>query len=633
MKQSRFATHLKRLSLSALIAITALFSVCALCFSAGSAQTDPNSGNLKVFLPLIIGEKPVPVGPVGGTFTSIAFDPGENDNIYAGHFGSGVYKSFDQGNTWYRKNQGLGDLTIQSLATHPTDSNIVFAGTYDAGLYKSYNGGESWQASNGNVLNNHIIYDIEIDPSNPLRMFVVSRIRGNLTGYLSRSMDGGASWTVLFTGASFSTPDYFYDVDIDPISPNVVFLTAHEHGFFKSVNGGASFSAVNSGVTDLSARALAIDNAYTGLVYGGVWHGAGVFRTWNDGTLWQRSSTGLPLSVKILRLYLDPFGRSQKTVFSCTYGNGLYSSADFGASWSSRGLGGQRIYDFVIADGNPQRWYAATENNGIFRSNSYGSNWNTIMADLHLTDITGLTVLPGEPQALAGSVYGQGVFRVTNGGETWQPMNEGLSSLDVVALTVAGDRLYAIGRNSMDVWMDGTWQAVALPEATPEELESGKNWVRARVLLPDEAFWSEVGSSVQPTNLFGVGSELFMRSAGRASWTLNGGRWVQAEMESWEHDGSELARDGTNIVLDLNRLPAGIIASSLEGVTTAVSAGDRCVWAAAKAERVWVTNDCGESWVDFSFEGQVQALAFDPLLKKVLIVGTRESGAFILRVP
>ena len=69
---------------------------------------------------------------------------------------------------------------IQSLATHPTNSSIVYAGTYSGGIYKSTNAGESWQASNGGVLNNHIIYDIEIDPSNPQRIFVVSRINGVL---------------------------------------------------------------------------------------------------------------------------------------------------------------------------------------------------------------------------------------------------------------------------------------------------------------------------------------------------------------------------------------------------------------------------------------------------------------------
>ena len=84
-----------------------------------------------------------PIGPIGGTFTSLAVDPNQNDNVYAGHFESGVYKSYDKGQTWYRKSNGLGVLKIQSLASHPTDSNIVYAGTYRGGIYKSMNAAES----------------------------------------------------------------------------------------------------------------------------------------------------------------------------------------------------------------------------------------------------------------------------------------------------------------------------------------------------------------------------------------------------------------------------------------------------------------------------------------------------------
>jgi len=310
-----------RFSGARLIFFAFLISLIAIALrtSAVFSQFIPTA-NYTTFLPLVCTAEPIPVGPVGGTFTSFAIDPGQNDNIYAGHYGSGVYKTFDQGATWYRKSLGLGNLTIQSLATHPTSSAIVFAGTYGGGIYKSTNAGESWQASSGGVLNNHIIYDIEIDPANPQRMFVVSRIKDSLVGYLARSMDGGLNWTILLTGNGFSTPDYFYDVDIDPGNANIIYLTAHEHGFYKSVNGGVSFSAINTGVSDFSARSFAIDNAYAGLVYGGVWHGDGVYRTWNEGASWTSSDYGLPMDVEVYRVYLDPFGRQQKRFLAAPTG-------------------------------------------------------------------------------------------------------------------------------------------------------------------------------------------------------------------------------------------------------------------------------------------------------------------------
>lgn len=627
MRKNQQSSKSLRFCVSVLIVLVVLFGVPASAISTRVvlAQAITPTGNLVTYLPLITTEQPVPIGPIGGTFTSFAIDPGQNDNIYAGHFGSGVYKTFDQGTTWYRKSLGLGNLVIQSLATHPTNSSIVFAGTYGGGIYRSTNAGESWQTSSGGVLNNHIIYDIEIDQVNPRRIFVVSRISGSLVGYLSRSMDGGITWSILLTGDSFPTPDYFYDVDIDPNNSNIIYLTAHEHGFFKSVNGGLSFSAINNGVTDLSARSFAIDNDYGGLVYGGVWHGDGVYRTWNGGLTWSNSSSGLPLGVRIGRLYLDPFGRLQKRVFSCTYGNGLYSSDDFATSWISRGLAGQGIYDFVIADGSPQRWYAATENNGIFRSSTYGSDWKSIMADLRLTDITGLVELPGDPNALAGSVYGQGVFRISASGENWEPMNEGLTNLDVVSIAVANNTLYAIGRGWMSVWDGEVWQAIELPDADLKAVDAGINWVRERVLLPDEAFEMITGSKVQPTGVVWQDGQLILRTVGAGVWVQQANGWKQIALTTTEE--IELSNTG------LERLPVALEKSNLGELTFATSTSDSCLQAVSEQTRIWITRDCGENWTAHSLDWTVQALAFDPLNADILLVGTRESGAFKIHLP
>lgn len=627
MRKNQQSSKSLRFCVSVLIVLVVLFGVPASAISTRVvlAQAITPTGIFVTYLPLITTEQPVPIGPIGGTFTSFAIDPGQNDNIYAGHFGSGVYKTFDQGTTWYRKSLGLGNLVIQSLATHPTNSSIVFAGTYGGGIYRSTNAGESWQASSGGVLNNHIIYDIEIDQVNPRRIFVVSRISGSLVGYLSRSMDGGITWSILLTGDGFPTPDYFYDVDIDPNNSNIIYLTAHEHGFFKSVNGGLSFSAINNGVTDLSARSFAIDNDYGGLVYGGVWHGDGVYRTWNGGLSWLKNSIGLPLGVRISRLYLDPFGRLQKRLFSCTYGNGLYSSDDFATSWISRGLAGQGIYDFVIADGSPQRWYAATENNGIFRSSSYGSNWNSIMADLRLTDITGLAELPGENGALAGAVYGQGVFRITGSGENWEAMNEGLTGLDVVSLAVANDTLYAIGYGWTSVWDGKIWHAIELPEANSSAVDAGINWVRERVLLPDEAFEMMTGSKVQPTGVAWQDGQLIMSTAGAGVWGRQADEWQPLELTTAEEYGLSIT--------GLTRLPVELEKSNLEDLTFATSTSDSCLQAVSEQSKVWLTRDCGENWTAHSLDWTVQALAFDPQNADILLVGTRESGAFKIHLP
>lgn len=190
-----------------------------------SSSSGSGMGLFKRYFPLILKDyppAPTPVGPVGGTFTALVVDPNQNNTILAGSYVSGVYKTNDQGDTWYRQNTGLGNLKIQSLAYHPTNSNIVYAGTYEGGIYKSIDGGTSWYASNGGVLGTHVVYDIEIDPNQPNVVYAATRINvgpgnyNNLRGYLYKSTNAGSSWSLIISGDAFSTLDYFYDIDVNP---------------------------------------------------------------------------------------------------------------------------------------------------------------------------------------------------------------------------------------------------------------------------------------------------------------------------------------------------------------------------------------------------------------------------------
>ena len=63
-------------------------------------------------------------------FTSLAVSA---SNIFAGHYGRGVYHSTDYGSTWSQANKGLIDTTIFALAV---SGNYVFAGTYSSGVWR-----------------------------------------------------------------------------------------------------------------------------------------------------------------------------------------------------------------------------------------------------------------------------------------------------------------------------------------------------------------------------------------------------------------------------------------------------------------------------------------------------------------
>ena len=79
------------------------------------------------------------------TFFTIAYDPVNPDNIYAGGYMTGVYKSSDGGKSWKWMCNGLQFPKVHAIAVDPTNNNRVYAGTLWGGVYRSDDGGASWR--------------------------------------------------------------------------------------------------------------------------------------------------------------------------------------------------------------------------------------------------------------------------------------------------------------------------------------------------------------------------------------------------------------------------------------------------------------------------------------------------------
>jgi len=660
-----------------------------------TATRTPNPTPTRTQIPT---PQPTPVGPVGGTFTALVVDPIDNQIVYGGSYGSGVYKTFNQGETWYRKNIGLGNVKIQSMAIHPTNSSIVYAGTYGGGVYKSNNGGDNWQAVNSGGLGDKIIYDLEIDPKNPNTLYAASRIPGSLAGYLYKSSNGGSSWTLIFTGQSgavFSSDDYFYEIDVNPSNSNELYLAAHEHGFFKSSNGGQSFYAINSGVNDYSARSFAIDKSVPGLVYGGVWHDEAVYRTVNAGTYWVNRRNGLPINTKVFRLYPDPFTASPMRIFACTYGDGLYSSDDRSENWVSRGLYGERIYDFVIANGSPQRWFAATESNGIFRRNASSSSWSNVMGDLRLNAVTSLEN-DAENQVNYAAVYGKGVYAVDSSGENWRELSENLADKAFIDLLSFEDQLVVLSETSLYMQNGSEWTEIGLPLVETSRSRPSKDFLVEKIGLPVDALdihlslakenqlslnqnvmkslpyrliskkgqlylatlgdgifrredeaWKPIGfASKNVIDLASEGDTLFALVCGSESDCLV----YRSVEDEWLAVGKGLEGQVVNrILLSRGELWSGTgsgiyrfdserelwlpIAAEGRNILSLTDSGD-CRLAAGGDGAVLYSRDCGKSWHEIELEtGSYQSISYLGESKDLILLGSSNAGAYLLQLP
>ncbi len=600
--------------------------------SAGTMRQSTEVGAI-IYLPILFKAPPPPpvqslsVGPDGGTFTALAVDPTNSSIIYLGTYGAGVYRSTDQGASWTQQITGLDNTYIQSLAIDPQNGNILYAGTYAGGVYKSTDAGANWFVSNGSLTDPHVVYDLEVDPQNPSTVYFAGRIKNTLIGVVYKSMNGGADWSLLLRGDLFNTDDYFYDIDVDPTNGSNLYLAAHEHGFYKSENGGESFSPINSGVSDLSARSTAIDSGNPALIFGGVWHGEGVYKSANSGANWSKVSIGLPADVEIYRLYMDPSADGTKPLFACTYENGLYRSTNNGSSWGSVGLSGQFLYDFVIAPGSPQNWYAGLSYRGLYRSTNSGASWTPSHSDVSSLSINGLASITGQPGYVYAGIYGIGVVRTNDGGNTWQEVNSGLGNRQVTWLTAANNKLYALTPSAVYVSSGGSWTTLNNPQSAGYDPAWYLETVLPGISQPEEDaaqeilaaldYQTEAGLNSTPLiRLTAMGSTLYGGTAGAGLWKYSGGTWSQVGLNGYSITSlsvdtvlgrvllSACDADGSCTVRYLKDGAFTSINQGLEGVNTnqILARGDD--YFAATVNGIYMRDNNGTLWVPVGAAGR-----------------------------
>jgi photosystem II stability/assembly factor-like uncharacterized protein len=169
----------------------------------------------------------------------------------------GVFKTTDGGKTWRKvlyvdPRTGTGDLVID-----PKNPNKLYAAMWDyrrwpwgfrsggpgSGLYVSYDGGESWKRyseDDGLPKGDLGRIGIAISRSNPNIVYALVEAEKSA---LIRSSDGGKSWkTVNADQRTAERPFYYADIRVDPQWPNRLYsLTARLQ---VSDNSGASFETL-----------------------------------------------------------------------------------------------------------------------------------------------------------------------------------------------------------------------------------------------------------------------------------------------------------------------------------------------------------------------------------------------------
>ena len=171
----------------------------------------------------------------------------------------GVFKTTDGGQTWRQVLFVSDSVGAMDVELQPGNPSVVYAwmshlerkpwtiisGSRDGGFYKSTDGGEHFTKSTTGLPNELIgKANLAVTAAKPNRIYAL--IEAKPGGGLYRSDDAGQSWTAMnpqpasIAAAMIQRPFYYVALGADPTNADVVYAGAE--GFFKSTDGGKTFT-------------------------------------------------------------------------------------------------------------------------------------------------------------------------------------------------------------------------------------------------------------------------------------------------------------------------------------------------------------------------------------------------------
>jgi photosystem II stability/assembly factor-like uncharacterized protein len=341
---------------------------------------------------------------IGARINTIAVDPTNQNIIYLGFSGGGVWKTIDGGQNWAPVFDDQNLLSIGHIVIDPNDPQQVYVGTGDPnisgypfigdGLYKSNDGGGSWQLLG--LTEQRIVSKIVVQNNRVLAGTMGLPFERNNSRGLYQKAHNATTWqSSLFisdeTGiidlvASKTNPNLLYAAAWDRIRNNQESVVAGENArIWKSIDGGSTWTALEGGLPmgRQSRIGLAIDptnDAHVLATYANEeLRFGGLFETFDGGENWQENAAnGLNYNFQsnfawyFGKVRINPYNNQDIWIL------GVYSfrSLDGGQTWFSAADWQQGVH----ADHHDLVFLSATHfllgtDGGLYRSTDNATTW------------------------------------------------------------------------------------------------------------------------------------------------------------------------------------------------------------------------------------------------------------------
>jgi photosystem II stability/assembly factor-like uncharacterized protein len=252
---------------------------------------------------------------LGGDGGWIIYDPRDARHVFASYYNLNIYRFHGQRSrdvsppaTKDEKNA----VWMAFMEMSPADSSTLFVGSRR--VWRTKDDGETWAAISP-VLDGSSISAIDISSADPRRVFVATE-----NGGFYRSLDGGTTWSANLAGP---LPGHIITrIAASPINTGRVFISMGNFGHghvFRSDDGGSNWRDVDGGqLPDVPHHALLVRPDAPNTVY--VCGDAGVYVSSDAGATWMNLTRNLP-RVMVVDLVLQ---QAKKWLVAATYGRSVY---------------------------------------------------------------------------------------------------------------------------------------------------------------------------------------------------------------------------------------------------------------------------------------------------------------------
>lgn len=258
----------------------------------------------------------------------------------------GMFRSVDKGEKWtqasvYPTSQGVKSLSgvkAYRIFEDPSDNNAWYLGTRESGLFYTYNNGDTWQSVP--FFSGKFIYALAVDPKDKCTIYASDG------SHVYKTDDCTRNWTQVFFEER--PGERFVSLDVDP-NDGTIWGAEIGGDVVVSHDNGRSWTVVKRFAFKL--QDLVVDKSMPGRVYVASQRD-GLYRSDDGGMNWtdlRKSMENFKDSKTFYRLQLNP-AQQNSLFWICKYG--ILRSDDAGATWTELKLltppGSVVIYSFAL---------------------------------------------------------------------------------------------------------------------------------------------------------------------------------------------------------------------------------------------------------------------------------------------